>query len=79
MHRISFETLNKLEKEFGKLEIGVQSNLPMGVMGFYLRFGYWEQINVSKLKEILEPQFIVEEELVDWDEYNGKLYAYNLK
>jgi len=51
----------------------------MGVMGFYLRFGYWEQINVSKLKEILEPQFIVEEELADWDEYNGKLYAYSLK
>tara|TARA_R110002020_G_scaffold141748_1_gene313474 strand:+ start:175 stop:414 length:240 start_codon:yes stop_codon:yes gene_type:complete len=79
MQRISFEILSELEKEFGKLEIGVQSNLPMGVMGFYLRFGYWEQINVSKLKEILEPQFIVEEELVDWDVYNGKLYAYNLK
>ena len=49
-NKIDFETLSKVENEFGNFEIG---QVHGGGNPIYLRFGYWNRVDVVKLNEIL--------------------------
>lgn len=44
----------------------------------YLRFGYWQRINIDKLKSILGNQFTVTEESF-YDDDCGDLFYYTIK
>jgi hypothetical protein len=68
------ETLDKLESTFGSFivdQVWGGSNAP------FLRFGYWNQINIGKLSEILGTAIIVEEDS-DYDDDCGSKYMYRL-
>jgi hypothetical protein len=72
--RLSIEVLKKVENEFGEFDI---SQVMGGTNDVYLRFGYWNQINVGKLSEILGESIIVEEDS-DYDDDCGYKYMYRL-
>ena len=73
-NKLNFSVLSKIEKEFGNFEIGQTWG---GGNPVYLRFGYWNQVDVTKLNEILNPlNEVVEDEWYDDDcgyQYNYKL------
>jgi len=71
--RIEYKTLKKLRKAFGSFEIGNS-----GVKGMYLRFGYWQQVELEDLKKIL-PLHLHIYEVWDEDEDCGYLYYYNIE
>ena len=59
-NKLNISVLNKVEKEFGNFEIGQTFG---GGNPVYLRFGYWNQVDVKKLNEILKPlNEVVEDE-----------------
>ena len=72
--KIDFQTLSKVEKEFGNFEIG---QVHGGGNPIYLRFGYWNRVDNEKLNEILSYEAdSVEDEWFDDDcgwQYNYKL------
>lgn len=72
--RLNIDTLKKIESEFGDFSI----NQTTGSDEIYLRFGYWETINTSKLSQILNPAVGI---TPDWyyDEDCGNKYYYILK
>ena len=70
--RIEYKTLKKLKKEFGSYEIIPNDH------GLSLRFGYWQQVDVKKLEQLLPGQIHVEE-FWDHDEDCGYLYSYDLE
>jgi hypothetical protein len=72
--RLSIEVLKKVENEFGEFDI---SQVMGGTNDVYLRFGYWNQINVGKLSEILGESIIVEEDS-GYDDDCGYKYMYRL-
>jgi hypothetical protein len=72
--RLSIETLKKIEAELGEFDI---SQVMGGTNDMYLRFGYWNQINIGKLSEILGTAIIVEEDS-DYDDDCGYKYMYRL-
>ena len=72
--RLSIEVLKKVESEFGDFDI---SQVMGGTNDVYLRFGYWNQINIGKLSEILGESIIVEEDS-DYDDDCGYKYMYRL-
>ena len=72
--RLSIETLKKIEVELGEFDI---SQVMGGTNDMYLRFGYWNQINIGKLSEILGTAIIVEEDS-DYDDDCGSKYMYRL-
>jgi hypothetical protein len=72
--RLSIETLKKIEAELGEFDI---SQVMGGTNDMYLRFGYWNQINIGKLSEILGTAIIVEEDS-DYDDDCGSKYMYRL-
>ena len=72
--RLSIEVLKKVENEFGEFDI---SQVIGGTNDVYLRFGYWNQINIGKLSEILG-EFIIVEEDSDYDDDCGYKYMYRL-
>jgi hypothetical protein len=72
--RLSIETLKKIEDELGEFDI---SQVMGGTNDMYLRFGYWNQINIGKLSEILGTAIIVEEDS-DYDDDCGSKYMYRL-
>ena len=73
--RISFEQLVKINEEFGEYDI---SKVIGGSNDFYIRFGYWRQVNASKLQEILgESNLVVEDDIYDDD--CGYLFSYKIK
>ena len=71
-NKISFETLTKINETFGEFEIGQTFG---GGNPVYLRFGYWKQVDVKHLNEILNPiNEVVEDE---WDDDDcGWQYSY---
>ena len=73
-NKLNFSTLSKVEEEFGNFEIGQTFG---GGNTVYLRFGYWNRVDVNKLNEILNPiNEVVEDEWYDDDcgyKYNYKL------
>ena len=72
--RISIETLKKIEAEFGEFDI---SQVYGGSNDVYLRFGYWDRINIEKLQEILGSSIVIEEE-DDYDDDCGYKFMYTL-
>ena len=58
------ETLDKLESTFGSFivdQVWGGSNTP------FLRFGYWNRVDVNKLQSIIGDKITIEEN-DDWDE-----------
>lgn len=75
MNKIDFNTLQKINEEFGNFEIGQVSG---GSNSVYLRFGYWRRIDVNKLNQILgNLNTAVEDDIYDDD--CGYLFSYKLK
>ena len=50
MNGLSISKLKEIENEFGNFEI---KQVMGGGNDVYLRFGYWNRINVQKLQEII--------------------------
>ena len=75
MNKIDFSTLQKINEEFGNFQIGQVSG---GSNSVYLRFGYWNRVDVNKLNEILgNLHTAVEDD--DYDDDCGYLFSYKLK
>lgn len=73
--RIDIATLKKIESEFGEFDI---SQVWGGSNDVYLRFGYWNSVDVNKLQEIVGNGVkVVEDE--DWDDDCGYQFMYRLK
>ena len=73
-NKIPFKTLEKVNNEIGEFEIGQVFG---GDNDVYLRFGYWKQIDITKLNEILNPLNEVKED--EWyDDDCGYQYSYKL-
>lgn len=72
--RLYLDTLKKIEAEFGEFDI----SQALGSNRMYLRFGYWEQVPVGKLEEILGSNIKVEQD-TDWDDDCGYKHCYFLE
>jgi len=71
-NKIDFKTLEKINNEIGEFEIGQTYG---GGNPVYLRFGYWKQVDLNKLNEILgHLNRVVEDE--DYDDDCGWQYSY---
>ena len=71
-NKLNITVLKKIEKEFGDFEIG---QVWGGNNSVYLRFGYWNQVDITKLNEILSPLNSVRED-EDYDDDCGWQYSY---
>ena len=71
MNKIDFKILKKVNEEFGDFDIGQTfgGNYPV-----YLRFGYWNKVDVKKLNDILGYIDVVEDDIYDDD--CGWKYSY---
>ena len=73
-NKISIKTLKEVENQFGDFEIGQVFG---GGNDVYLRFGYWNRIDVVKLNEVLGNKAnAIEDDLYDDD--CGWKYSYKL-
>ena len=74
-NKLSFEKLSRINDEFGSFEIG---QVMGGGNDVYLRFGYWDRVDVAKLQEIVgNSANIVEDD--DYDDDCGWLFSYKLR
>lgn len=73
-NKIEFKTLQKINEEIGEFELGQVFG---GRNAVYFRFGYWKQIDVNKLNEILGHLNEVKE-VEDFDDDCGWEYSYEL-
>ena len=74
-NKLSFEKLSRINDEFGSFEIG---QVMGGGNDVYLRFGYWDRVDVTKLQEIVgNSANIVEDD--DYDDDCGWLFSYKLR
>ena len=73
-NKLNIVVLKKIEKEFGNFEIGQVFG---GMNQVYLRFGYWNRVDIDKLNEILNPLNTVWED-EDYDDDCGWKYSYKL-
>ena len=73
-NKISFKTLTKINEEFGDFDIGQVFG---GMNQVYLRFGYWNKVDIDKLNEILNPANSVWED-EDYDDDCGWQYSYKI-
>jgi len=75
MNKISIKTLKEIENQFGEFEVG---QVHGGGNDVYLRFGYWKQVDLTKLQEVIGTTIkVVEDE--DFDDDCGWQYSYKLK
>ena len=75
MNKISIKTLKEIENQFGEFEVGQTFG---GGNPVYLRFGYWKQVDLTKLQEVIGTAIkVVEDE--DFDDDCGWQYSYKLK
>lgn len=75
MNKISIKTLKEIENQFGEFEVG---QINGGGNDVYLRFGYWKQVELTKLQEVIGTTIkVVEDE--DYDDDCGWQYSYLLK
>jgi hypothetical protein len=74
MNKISIKTLKEIENQLGEFEVG---QVRGGGNDVCLRFGYWKQVDVTKLQEILgNSAQVVEDDIYDDDcgwQHNYKL------
>lgn len=73
-NKLNITVLKKIEEEFGNFEIGQVFG---GMNQVYLRFGYWNKVDIDKLNEILNPLNTVWED-EDYDDDCGWQYSYKL-
>ena len=73
-NKIPFKTLEKINNEIGEFDLG---QVHGGGNKNYFRFGYWKQIDVTKLQEILGHLNEVKE-VEDFDDDCGYQYSYEL-
>lgn len=73
-NKIPFKTLEKINNEIGEFDLG---QVHGGSNRNYFRFGYWKQIDVTKLQEILG-HFNEVKEVEDFDDDCGYQYSYEL-
>jgi len=71
-NKIDFKTLEKINNEIGEFDIGQTYG---GGNPVYLRFGYWKQVDVDKLNNILKPINRVEEDSI-YDDDCGDQFSY---
>jgi hypothetical protein len=71
--RLYLDTLKKIEAEFGEFDV----SQALGSNRMYLRFGYWDRIDLNKLEEILGSNIKVEEDS-DYDDDCGYKFCYFL-
>lgn len=72
--KIPFKTLVKINNEIGNFDLG---QVQGGKNDVYLRFGYWKQIDVTKLQEIIgTTNEVVEDDIYDDD--CGFQYSYKI-
>jgi hypothetical protein len=71
--KIKISTLKEIENALGDFEIC--QTLGGGQM--YLRFGYWQHVNIDLLSQILGSSIIIEE-YDDHDDDCGYLFSYYL-
>lgn len=75
MNGLSITKLKEIESELGNFEI---KQVMGGSNDIYLRFGYWNRVNVQKLQEIIGQSIkVVEDD--DYDDDCGTLFMYRLK
>ena len=75
MNKIDFKTLQRINEEFGEFDLGQVFG---GGNDVYLRFGYWNRVDVVKLQEIIgNSARVVEDD--DFDDDCGWQYSYKLK
>ena len=75
MNKINFKTLQRINEEFGEFDLGQVFG---GGNDVYLRFGYWNRVDVVKLQEIIgNSARVVEDD--DFDDDCGWQYSYKLK
>jgi len=72
--RISIDDLIKIKGEIGEFEVGTNPKASLT-----LRFGYWKEIDLSKLNTLLPEEMVAEKNLVDEDEDCGELYNYTIR
>jgi len=73
--RIDIATLKEIENVFGEFDI---SQVWGGSNDVYLRFGYWNSVDINKLQEIVGSGVkVIEDE--DWDDDCGYQFMYRLK
>ena len=71
--RITSSDIRKIEEKFGEFSFGRdwKGNL-------YIRFGYWNKVNVDELQNILPKPMVVVEDTMEDDEF-GTLYSYEIR
>jgi hypothetical protein len=75
MNGIDIKTLKEIEVEFGDFEI---KQVWGGSYDIYLRFGYWNRVDLSKLQSIIGDGInVVEDD--DYDDDCGYQFMYRLK
>jgi hypothetical protein len=72
MKRIDIDVLKKIEEVFGYFDI----DQAFGSNEVYLRFEYWDRVDVNKLQEIVGQSV---EEKADYDDDCGYKFCYSLK
>lgn len=72
--RLSIETLKKIEAEFGSFDV---SQVIGGGNNVYLRFGYWNRVNVQKLQEMVGNGNVVREDDL-YDDDCGYKFCYKI-
>tara|TARA_B100001113_G_scaffold315930_1_gene282438 strand:+ start:699 stop:938 length:240 start_codon:yes stop_codon:yes gene_type:complete len=72
--RIGYKKFKEIKKWYGSsdFEIGYDKD------GLTFRFGYWRQVDMEELSEILPGYFTLTENLVDDDDDCGRLYNYTI-
>ena len=70
-NKIDFKTLEKINNEIGEFDLGQVG----GSKDVYLRFGYWRQVDIDKLNNILTPMNRVEEDSI-YDDDCGDQFSY---
>ena len=71
--RITSSDIRKIEEKFGEFALcrDWKGNL-------YIRFGYWNRVNVDELQSILPKPMVVVEDTMEDDEF-GTLYSYEIR
>ena len=71
--RITSADIRKIEEKFGEFSFcrDWKGNL-------YIRFGYWNKVNVDELQNLLPNPIVVVEDTMEDDDF-GTLYSYEIR
>jgi hypothetical protein len=87
--RISSTSLIEIGSKLGEFEIGSEAyetggisnmtKLPITKSYQYIRFGYWDKVDVDVLNSLVHSNITFTQEVVDETEYGFPLYMYQYK